>query len=43
LQGRADPAAFVETLSGSHRFILGYLTEEVLARRLAEDAIGVRL
>ena len=35
LQGRADPAAFVETLSGSHRFILGYLTEEVLARQPA--------
>ena len=35
LQGRANPAAFVETLSGSHRFILGYLTEEVLARQPA--------
>jgi LuxR family maltose regulon positive regulatory protein len=36
LQGRVDPAAFVETLSGSHRFILGYLTEEVLARQPAD-------
>ena len=35
LQGRADPATFVESLSGSHRFILGYLTEEVLARQPA--------
>lgn len=35
LQGRADPAAFVKALSGSHRFILGYLTEEVLARQPA--------
>ncbi len=35
LQGRADSAAFVEALSGSHRFILGYLTEEVLARQPA--------
>lgn len=30
LQGRADPSAFIEKLSGSHRFILSYLTEEVL-------------
>lgn len=36
LQGRSDPAAFVERLSGSHRFILSYLTEEVLARQPAE-------
>ena len=35
LQGRADPTAFVEALSGSHRFILGYLTGEVLARQPA--------
>jgi LuxR family maltose regulon positive regulatory protein len=27
---RADPSAFISTLSGSHRFILNYLTEEVL-------------
>ncbi len=30
LQRSHDPAAFVASLSGSHRFILGYLTEEVL-------------
>jgi LuxR family transcriptional regulator, maltose regulon positive regulatory protein len=30
LQGRENPAAFVQTLSGSHRFILDYLTEEAL-------------
>jgi LuxR family maltose regulon positive regulatory protein len=32
-RGRADPAAFVRSLSGSHRFILSYLTEEVLKRQ----------
>lgn len=36
LRDRADPAAFVAALSGSHRFILGYLTEEVLARQPAD-------
>ena len=30
LQGRSDPSAFIHALSGSHRFILSYLTEEVL-------------
>ncbi len=30
LQGRENPGAFVQTLSGSHRFILDYLTEEAL-------------
>lgn len=35
MQGRSDPAAFVATLNGSHRFILSYLTEEVLARQPA--------
>ncbi len=30
LQGRENPGAFVDTLSGSHRFILDYLTEEAL-------------
>ena len=28
--GRKDPSSFIASLSGSHRFILGYLTEEVL-------------
>lgn len=30
LQGRENPADFVRALSGSHRFILDYLTEEAL-------------
>jgi LuxR family transcriptional regulator, maltose regulon positive regulatory protein len=30
LKGRENPGAFVQTLSGSHRFILDYLTEEAL-------------
>lgn len=30
LQGRENPGAFVQTLTGSHRFILDYLTEEAL-------------
>jgi LuxR family maltose regulon positive regulatory protein len=33
LQGRGDVAAFVEGFSGSHRYVLDYLTEEVLARQ----------
>jgi LuxR family maltose regulon positive regulatory protein len=33
LQGRGDIAAFVEGFSGSHRYVLDYLTEEVLARQ----------
>jgi LuxR family transcriptional regulator, maltose regulon positive regulatory protein len=30
LRGRENPGVFVQTLSGSHRFILDYLTEEAL-------------
>ena len=30
LQGRADPAAFIEAFSGSHRYIIDYLVDEVL-------------
>ena len=30
LRGQADPAGFVATFSGSHRYVLDYLTEEVL-------------
>lgn len=41
LQGRSDPSTFIQTLSGSHRFILSYLTEEVLARR--PDALPIPL
>jgi LuxR family transcriptional regulator, maltose regulon positive regulatory protein len=33
LQGHTDPARFVEAFSGSHRYVLDYLTEEVLARQ----------
>jgi LuxR family maltose regulon positive regulatory protein len=33
LQGHDDPAAFVQTFTGSHRYVLDYLTEEVLARQ----------
>jgi LuxR family maltose regulon positive regulatory protein len=33
LQGHADPALFVATFAGSHRHVLDYLTEEVLARQ----------
>lgn len=36
LHGRPDVAAFVETFSGSHRYILDYLTEEVLEREPEE-------
>jgi ATP/maltotriose-dependent transcriptional regulator MalT len=31
LRGQADPAGFVATFSGSHRYVLDYLTDEVLA------------
>src|SRR5215831_4558480 len=31
LRGHADPAGFVATFAGSHRYVLDYLTEEVLA------------
>jgi LuxR family maltose regulon positive regulatory protein len=33
LQGRADVAGFVDGFSGSHRYVLDYLTEEVLDRQ----------
>jgi LuxR family transcriptional regulator, maltose regulon positive regulatory protein len=36
LRGHADPAGFVATFSGSHRFVLDYLTEEILARQPEE-------
>jgi len=35
MQERANPADFVAALGGSHRFILSYLTEEVLSRQPA--------
>jgi LuxR family maltose regulon positive regulatory protein len=33
LREHPDPNAFVRTFSGSHRYVLDYLTEEVLARQ----------
>jgi LuxR family maltose regulon positive regulatory protein len=33
LQGRPDPDGFVRAFSGSHRYILDYLTEEVLEQQ----------
>jgi LuxR family transcriptional regulator, maltose regulon positive regulatory protein len=33
LRGRADPAGFVAGFSGSHRYVLDYLAEEVLDRQ----------
>ena len=36
MQGWVDPSAFIESLSGSHRYIFGYLTEEVLKRQTPE-------
>jgi LuxR family maltose regulon positive regulatory protein len=36
IQDRADPSEFIAGLSGSHRFILGYLTEQVLSRQPEE-------
>jgi LuxR family maltose regulon positive regulatory protein len=36
VRDRADPSSFIATLSGSHRFILSYLTEEVLSQQPEE-------
>jgi len=33
LQGQADPASFIQSFTGSHRFVLDYLMEEVLQRQ----------
>ncbi|HEX5335097.1 MAG TPA: AAA family ATPase, partial [Propionicimonas sp.] len=33
VQGRPDAAAFIHTFTGSHRFVLDYLVEEVLQRQ----------
>lgn len=35
-RGRADPSHFINGLKGSHRYILSYLTEEVLSRQPEE-------
>ncbi len=42
LRGHADPAGFVAAFSGSHRFVLDYLTQEVLARQ-PEPLVGFLL
>ncbi len=36
VRNRADPSHFIAALSGSHRFILSYLTEQVLSRQAEE-------
>jgi LuxR family transcriptional regulator, maltose regulon positive regulatory protein len=36
LRHQPDPSAFVASFAGSHRFVLDYLSEEVLARQPAE-------
>jgi LuxR family transcriptional regulator, maltose regulon positive regulatory protein len=33
MQGREDPSAFIEAFTGSNRYVLDYLVEEVLARQ----------
>jgi LuxR family maltose regulon positive regulatory protein len=42
LRGQSDPAGFVASFSGSHRYVLDYLTEEVLARQ-PEQVVGFLL
>lgn len=36
MQGREDATSFIQNFSGSHRFVLDYLVEEVLNRQSAE-------
>jgi LuxR family transcriptional regulator, maltose regulon positive regulatory protein len=36
MQGQPDPGRFIQSFSGSHRFVLDYLLEEVLERQPAE-------
>jgi LuxR family maltose regulon positive regulatory protein len=36
IRNRINPSGFINTLSGSHRFILSYLTEEVLSRQTGD-------
>jgi hypothetical protein len=35
MQGRSDAAGFITSFTGSHRFVLDYLVEEVLGRQPA--------
>lgn len=36
MQGQADPASFIQSFTGSHRFVLDYLLEEVLGQQPPE-------
>lgn len=36
MQGQSDPTQFIQSFSGSHRFVLDYLLEEVLERQSGE-------
>jgi LuxR family maltose regulon positive regulatory protein len=36
MQGQSDPTSFIQSFSGSHRFVLDYLLEEVLDRQPGE-------
>jgi LuxR family transcriptional regulator, maltose regulon positive regulatory protein len=36
MQGQPDPSRFIHSFTGSHRFVLDYLLEEVLERQSAE-------
>lgn len=36
MRGRKDPSEFIASLNGSHRYILSYLTEEVLSQQSDE-------
>jgi ATP/maltotriose-dependent transcriptional regulator MalT len=40
LRGHRDPAAFVASFTGSHRYVLDFLTEEVLARLTEDDQVA---
>jgi LuxR family transcriptional regulator, maltose regulon positive regulatory protein len=42
LRGQPDPAGFVDAFAGSHRYVLDYLTEEVLAHQ-SEQVLGFLL
>ena len=37
MQGQSDPARFIKSFTGSHRFILDYLVEEVLGHQPGEN------
>jgi LuxR family maltose regulon positive regulatory protein len=37
MQGQSDPTTFIQSFSGSHRFVLDYLLEEVLERQSSKN------